>query len=56
MDRVVSLPDPVVIFVVLGAAIGFLRFNLEIPQGLARPHLTIEWQSGVFLSRMPRLR
>ncbi len=33
MDRVVNtLLDPVIIFFVLGAAIGFLRSNLEIPQ------------------------
>lgn len=33
MDRLVnSLLDPVIIFFMLGGAIGFLRSNLEIPQ------------------------
>ncbi len=33
MDRVVdSLLDPVIIFIVLGVAIGFLRSNREMPQ------------------------
>jgi hypothetical protein len=37
MERVVnSLLDPVIIFFVLGVAIGFLRSNLEIPQALAK--------------------
>ena len=34
MDRVVnSLLDPVIVFFVLGVAIGFLHLNLEMPQG-----------------------
>ncbi len=37
MDRALgSLLDPVIIFFVLGVAIGFLRSNLEIPQALAK--------------------
>ncbi len=39
MDRVVNSPlDPVIVFLLLGVAIGFLHFDLEMPKG---------WRDGI---------